>query len=262
MVVRWSPRKLVLDVVNRKGDATAQSQSVDSVQGIRTNIELNPLCTMQLTDTACRFGRRCEYEASQVSSSGPTPSQSPGSETFLASEPFAPTDLKNALIHKLEAFTPESAVSAYHHAIEPWFPIACKLQDRVRPTWDETSLDIALLCLSILLLTTRPSSTANSDGNTSELETIYLQTKSALALAEGLGFNSFPIVQSRILITLFEVSHGFYPAAYISIGATLRAVDALEVHPRGDALQPHCADLAVSHEETILIWCGILVLDR
>ncbi|KAF2115878.1 hypothetical protein BDV96DRAFT_59676 [Lophiotrema nucula] len=209
-----------------------------------------------------RFGRRCEYEVSKAPCLGPTPSQSPGSETFLASEPIAPSHLKNAVIHKLEPFTPESAVSAYHQAIEPWFPIASKLQGRVRPTWDETSLDVALLCLSILLLTTCPSSTAKSDGNTSELETLYLHTKSSLALAEGLGFNSFPLVQSRILITLFEVSHGFYPAAFISIGATLGAVDALEVHPTGDALQPHCLDGAVSDEESILIWCGILVLDR
>ncbi|KAF1809826.1 hypothetical protein P152DRAFT_516511 [Eremomyces bilateralis CBS 781.70] len=209
-----------------------------------------------------RFGRRCEYEDSMASSLGPTPSQSPGLETFLASEPITLSHLKNAVIHKLGPFTPESAVSAYHQAIEPWFPITSELRGRLRPTWDETSLDVTLLCLSILLLTTSPSSTAESDGNTSELETLYLQTKSSLALAEGLGFNSFPIVQSRILTTLFEVSHGFYPAAYISIGATLRAADALEVHPRGDALQPHYSDGAVSHEETILIWCGILVLDR
>ncbi len=216
---------------------------------------------MLLTETACRFGRKCEYEVSKASRLA-TPSQSPGSETFLASEPTAPSHLKNAVIHKLEPFTPESAVSAYHQAIEPWFPIASKLQGRLGPTWDETPLDVALLCLSILLVTTNPSSTEKSDSTTSELETLYLQTKSSLALAEGLGFNSFPIVQSRILITLFEVGHGFYPAAYISIGATVRAVDALEAHPRGDALQPHCSDGAASQEETILTWCGILVLDR
>ncbi len=215
-----------------------------------------------LTETACRFGRRCEYEVSKASCLGPTPLQSPVLETFLAPEPIAPGHLKNAVIHRLQPFTPESAVSAYHQAIEPWLPIACKLQERLQSTWDETSLDVAILCLSILLLTTKPSLTAKSDANTSGFETLYLQTKHSLALAEGFGFNSSPIVQSRILITLFEVSHGFYPAAYISIAATLRAADALEDHPMGDALQTHCSDEAVSHEETILTWCGILVLDR
>lgn len=217
---------------------------------------------MLLTETACRLGRRCEYQFSKASCLGPTRSQSSESETFLASEPIAPGHLKNAVIHKLEPFTPESALSAYKQAIEPWFPIASQLQGQLRPTWDETSLDVALLCLSIFLLTTSPFSTAKSDRTTSELGTFYLQTKSSLTLAEGLGFNSFPIVQSRILVTLFEVSHGFYPAAYISIGTTVRAMDALEVHPSGDVLQPHGSDGAVSDEETILNWCGILVLDR
>ncbi|KUJ07160.1 uncharacterized protein LY89DRAFT_631706 [Mollisia scopiformis] len=209
-----------------------------------------------------RIRRRCEYEVSKTSRLSPPPSQSPGPGTFLVSEPTAPNQLKNATIQKLEPLTPESAVAAYRRAVEPWFPIAYRLQDRLHPTWDETSLDVALLCLSILLLTTSPSMNVNSDGKTSELETLYLQTKSSLALAEGLGLNSFPIVQSRILITLFEVSHGFYPAAYISIGATVRAVDALEDHPTGDVLQPHGSAGAVSEEETILTWCGILVLDR
>jgi len=29
------------------------------------------------------------------------------------------------------------------------------------------------------------------------------------------GVNSFLIIQSRLLVTLFEVAHGFYPAAYV-----------------------------------------------
>ncbi|KAI3323421.1 hypothetical protein HD806DRAFT_85834 [Xylariaceae sp. AK1471] len=217
---------------------------------------------MLLTETACISGRTCEYEVSKASCLGPTPSQFSGPETFLNSGPITPSHLKNTVINKLGPLTPESAVSVYYQAIEPWFPIASKIQGRLQPTWNETSLDVALLYLSILLLTTSPSSIGKSESDTSELETLYLQTKSSLALAEGLGFNSVPIVQSRILITLFEVSHGFYPAAYISIGAAVRAVDALEVHSNRDALQSHRLDGAVSHEETTLIWCGILVLDR
>jgi hypothetical protein len=175
---------------------------------------------------------------------------------------MTPKTLKNAVIQKLEPFTPGSAVSAYRQAVEPWFPVISELGSRVSATWDETILDVALLCLSILLFTTRPSSTARKDDITSGLETLYLQTKSSLAFAEGLGLNSVPIVQSRILLTLFEVSHGFYPTAYISIGATLRAADALEVHPIEDAVQPYCSAEAVTYEETVLIWCGVLVLDR
>ncbi|KAK5052757.1 hypothetical protein LTR84_002623 [Exophiala bonariae] len=197
-----------------------------------------------------------------VSDRGPTQCQSPASETFAALEPVTAKTLKDAVIQKLGPFTPESAVSAYRRAVEPWFPVISELGSRVPATCDETSLDVALLCLSILLFTTSPSSTTMNDDITSGLEILYLQTKSSLAFAEGLGLNSVQIVQSRILLTLFEASHGFYPAAYISIGATLRAADALEVHPIEDAVQPYCSNEAITYEETVLMWCGILVLDR
>ncbi|KAI0123778.1 hypothetical protein BJ170DRAFT_687030 [Xylariales sp. AK1849] len=83
-----------------------------------------------------------------------------------------------------------------------------------------------------------------------------------MASAEGLGINSLLIVQSRILVTLFEVAHGFYPAAYISIGATVRAAEALEVHPGADTSPSHSVDDGARREEEVMTWCGILILDR
>lgn len=216
------------------------------------------------TDLAFRFGRRCEYEVPATAYVGPTPSRSPRSETFVIPEPITSSHLKNTIIHKLEPQSPESVLSIYHQAVEPWFPIlpVPRFRSQLRPTWTETPLDAALLCLSIVLLTTIPVSSGRNEEVAFEFETLYLQTKSSVALAEGLRLNSFPIVQARILTTLFEVNHGFYPAAYISMGATLRAADALELHPGEDTLLPHYTDEAVRHEETVLTWCGILVLDR
>ena len=91
---------------------------------------------------------------------------------------------------------------------------------------------------------------------------MYLYIKSNLASIEGLGVNSFLTVQSRILVTLFEVGHGFYPAAYISIGAIIRAADALEIRPCVDASPSASQNEEEQREETTLIWCGILILDR
>jgi hypothetical protein len=121
---------------------------------------------------------------------------------------------------------------------------------------------VALLCLSIILLTTTPPSSPEDDNDRFELKSLYFYTKSHITSAEGLGINSFLIVQSRILVTLFEVAHGFYPAAYISIGATVRAVDALEVHIGADDLHRHSLNYKPTHEDTVLTWCGVLVLDR
>jgi hypothetical protein len=116
--------------------------------------------------------------------------------------------------------------------------------------------------LSIVLLTTTPPSSPEDDNDTSEFKLLYLYTKSSITSTEGFGINSFLIVQSRILVTLFEVAHGFYPTAYISIGATVRAADALEVHPGADASPSHSLDDGANQEERVLTWCGILILDR
>ena len=177
---------------------------------------------------------------------------------------FTPSLLKNAIIQKLGPLTPEDTLSAYCRAIEPWFPIVStsRLRSRLPLTWDEAPLDVALLCLSIILLTTTPPSAPEDENDPSEFKSLYLYTKSSMISTEGLGINSFLIVQSRILVTLFEVAHGYYPAAYISIGATVRAVDALEIHPGADAAPSHFLDDEAKREETVLTWCGILVLDR
>ena len=63
-------------------------------------------------------------------------------------------------------------------------------------------------------------------------------------------------------MTLFEVAHGYYPAAYISIGTTVRAADALEIHPGTDASPLLSIDDLAKREDTVFTWCGILILDR
>ena len=63
-------------------------------------------------------------------------------------------------------------------------------------------------------------------------------------------------------MTLFEVVHGYYPAAYISIGGAYRAADALEIYSRAVVSTSHSFDDNMIREETISNWCGILILDR
>jgi hypothetical protein len=200
-----------------------------------------------------------------VSPSGPTPSTSPATEIFLGcSGAFTLSRLKDAIIQKLGTLTLEDTLSAYYQTIEPWFPIISMSSPRSRfpLTWDDASLDVALLCLSIILLAnTRPSS-PEDDNDPFEFKSLYLFTKSSIASTEGLGINSFPIIQSRILVTLFEVAHGFYPAAYISIGATVRAADALGILPGADASNSYSLGNGAKLEEPVLIWCAILILDR
>lgn len=67
-------------------------------------------------------------------------------------------------------------------------------------------------------------------------------------------------MQSRLLVTLFEVAHGLYPAAYISIGATVRAADALIV--LGEDLRWTASASEHHTEERVMAWTGMVILDR
>lgn len=93
---------------------------------------------------------------------------------------------------------------------------------------------------------------------------MYLLSKSWLALLEGAALNSIDLVHSRLLTTLFEVVHGFYPAAYLSIAATVRAADALSIYRCQEAPLSHSSDLIgkKEREEYTELWCGIMILDR
>lgn len=195
-------------------------------------------------------------------SSGPTPSPSPRPEISHSLGPFTPSHLQDAIIQRLGVLEPEDIISAYCREVEPWLPIisVSRLRDWLPLTWSEAPIDIALLCISIVLLTTTPPSAPEDENDPSEFKALYLFVKTCIASTEGLGLNSLTLIQSRILVTLFEVAHGFYPAAYISISSIIRAADTLNDHTVGDPLlQFHDGG---NREETVLIWCGILVLDR
>ncbi|KAE8452547.1 hypothetical protein EG329_000450 [Mollisiaceae sp. DMI_Dod_QoI] len=206
----------------------------------------------------------CKYEVPLFSSSGPTPSPSPIPEGYLESSAILPSHIKHAIIQRIRPQKPEDVISTYVRTIYPWFPIISvpRLRSRLPPTWDEAPIEFTLLCLSVFLLSTIPPSSLDDDESPSEFKSLYLCTKSWISLIEGLGVNSSEIVQAKTLVTLFEVAHGFYPAAYVSIGATIRAADALEIHPGEDTSSPNSSCDEAKQEEDASIWCGILILDR
>jgi hypothetical protein len=67
-------------------------------------------------------------------------------------------------------------------------------------------------------------------------------------MLEGAGLNSIDFVEARLLINIFEVSHRLYPAAYLSIAATVRAADAVAAFQ----LQGASQSSAVSDSEVFI----------
>lgn len=56
---------------------------------------------------------------------------------------------------------------------------------------------------------------------------LYTTVKTSIAILKATNIHSLALVQSRLLVSLFEVGHGFDTTAYISIGATARAAAAI-----------------------------------
>ncbi|KUJ15403.1 uncharacterized protein LY89DRAFT_735517 [Mollisia scopiformis] len=210
-----------------------------------------------------RLRQVCKYDSRPLASSGPTPdpSPSPRSEISLTAAAFTPSQTKHAIIQRLGSLKPEDIVSVCIQMIDPWFPIMSipRLQARLPPSWDECSLDLALLCFSINLVATTPPELPEDVNDPSEFKTSYLCAKSWISLMEGFGINTLDLLLARILVTLFEVVHGIYPAAYLSIASTTRAADALALYPGVDASLSEDED---NRQDGVSGWCGILVLDR
>ncbi|KAE8397464.1 hypothetical protein BDV37DRAFT_291983 [Aspergillus pseudonomiae] len=205
-----------------------------------------------------RLRQACHYEGRVISSPSSIPSSSPDAE--ISPETLSPGHVKDAIVKKLTS-TPNDIFESYIQSIHPWFPIIAPQtsQGQLPKSWNEASLDYTLLALCISLLCTSPPP-SSGDGTLSGLRSAYLQVKSWIAVIEGLEVTSLKIVQARTLVTLFEVAHGFYPAAYISIGTTVRAADALKVNAYLSPSSP--ATDESWREEAVLIGWAIRILDR
>jgi len=179
---------------------------------------------------------------------------------------FAPHNIKTAMIQKLSDVRPMEVVSIYSRTLNSWFGFssAVRLCSELQTTWDDCQVDSTLLVSTILLFNTNPQSIEGIYSLHPDTMTLYLSCRSWIALLEGTGLNSINLVYSRLLMTLFEVVHGLYPAAYLSIAATVRAADALSVFDgNGVPLSLPLGPIGLKEEEEYReMWCGIFVLDR
>ncbi|KAH6719566.1 hypothetical protein BKA61DRAFT_714205 [Leptodontidium sp. MPI-SDFR-AT-0119] len=176
-------------------------------------------------------------------------------------EALTPFDIKTNIITKLSDTDPRKIMTIYSKTIHPWFSIFSQSTfcGQHAATWDAASVDFALLCFAIVLLNCAPQQLQGAYTLHSTHRSMYLMSKTSVILLEGAGWNSVDFVKARLLITLFEVSHGYDIAAYLSIANTVRAADALVVFQQQGGSQSLAEqDL----EEYRIMWWGIAILDR
>ncbi|KAH8819837.1 hypothetical protein F5884DRAFT_892822 [Xylogone sp. PMI_703] len=204
-----------------------------------------------------RLNQVCRYTTSYSSSSSSASSSTPLPEHFPSPNTLKFDSHKADIIQKLQGTEPKDIVAIYSSTLKPWFPIISesRLSSRLSDTWDNMSVDLILLSVTIVLLSTIPD-----HGDKDDLMSLYLSIKGWIGLAEGVGHSSLQIAQARLFTTLFETAHGLYPAAYISIAATARTLEVLVASEEQDF-----SSAKFTEEEKMeqrITWCGVLIVDR
>lgn len=65
----------------------------------------------------------------------------------------------------------------------------------------------------------------------------YLVAKRCLQFIESQSFISLRILQAALLLSLYELGNGMYPAAYLTVGHCARLGHAMGIHDRRGTLQ-------------------------
>jgi hypothetical protein len=225
-----------------------------------------------------RLGRRCHYEPRvrlplqdvrgttiSLPSRIAPPSSSPFSSPRLFDDgSLIRSSINNMITEKLKHSVGDisavrNAAKKYFSSIHVWFPILSELSyyERLASIFEKPCAEYSLLSLSMMLITTKPPVKENLDSFT----TLYILVKSSIAIVEAANINSLEIVQSRLLVSLFEASHGM-SAAFISIASTVRAAVAIGLN---QTIKRPCTDVSADcskREEGLRVWWGIVMLDR
>ncbi|KAL2816188.1 fungal-specific transcription factor domain-containing protein [Aspergillus cavernicola] len=155
--------------------------------------------------------------------------------------------------------TIRSAADKFFTHIHAWMPFISKKRFYdfyITPEF-QSKPEVILLSLSIKLITTIPL--------TSQKTPLYTATKHFYLDVEGSSTLSILILQAGILIALYELGHGIYPAAYLSIGNCTRYAYTLGINgtnpSQGNTHAPKVLSL-VEVEERRRVWWAIIILDR
>lgn len=93
--------------------------------------------------------------------------------------------------------------------------------------------------------------------------TEHLALQHAILEAENAGILTLSLLQAKILLTIYEVGHAIYPAAYFSIASCARYGTALGVNKTLEYDVLFNAPAAtLEAEEKKRAWWAILILDR
>lgn len=90
----------------------------------------------------------------------------------------------------------------------------------------------------------------------------YFAIKRTLVETDIAGVWSLQLLQATILLSLYEMGHAIYPAAYISVGACIRYALALGINESLTVNFNSPGVMPLEQEEKRRAWWAVLILDR
>jgi hypothetical protein len=140
--------------------------------------------------------------------------------------------------------------------IHQWMPFVSKKRFYdlyLQPSFHSRP-DVALLLAALKLITTFPPADLCYP-RTALYHTVkhfYLEVEGSLSLL---------VLQAGLLVALYELGHGIYPAAFLSIGTCARYAHALGINV-SRTVPPSRVLTLVEVEERRRVWWAIVILDR
>lgn len=112
--------------------------------------------------------------------------------------------------------------NAYFSSIHYRLPIISEpgFYENLSRLFTPSGIDFTTLCLCMKLIHKSPLQQAA--GETDTVSSHYLIAKRSIGFLEATGVVTLHAIQSRLLLVLYEVGHGIYPAASVSIGSCAR----------------------------------------
>lgn len=147
----------------------------------------------------------------------------------------------------------KSVVADYFKNVHHWMPVISRIRLHTlvsnRPLHQQEP-DSILLLLSIKLILSTPEQSKSASEE-------YTIIKQFFFTIEAAGCLTLQMVQAGIMIALYELGHGIYPAAFSTIAVCARYGSALGI----DDL--NTTDLtSAGGEEKVRVWWGVLLIDQ
>lgn len=166
--------------------------------------------------------------------------------------------------------TIQDSISTYFEVVHPWWPIISRKRMAIGTSLWEGGPDLAMLFLAMKLVTA--SSFSPSGFHTGLLYTgsscpaedpLYVASKRFLSQLESSGCLSLPHLQAIILVTLYEIGHGIYPSAWMSVAACARYIEIIGLPSfKESSVILGSVTTWTELEERRRCWWAVYILDR